>query len=63
MAANMPPLRRATPILLLDARCQTMPNDVPGATGTFAESITPLGDIVGLYQDSSGNDHGFLLSK
>ena len=37
--------------------------DVPGATATFALSTNPPGDIVGDYQDSSGNSHGFLLSK
>ena len=37
--------------------------DVPGATSTAAEGTNPQGDIVGLYFDSSGNGHGFLLSK
>jgi uncharacterized membrane protein len=37
--------------------------DVPGGNGTSPESINPRGDIVGLYFDSSGNEHGFLLSK
>src|SRR5438270_911714 len=37
--------------------------DVPGATATFALSTNPPGDIVGDYQDSRGNSHGFLLSK
>src|SRR5205807_685716 len=37
--------------------------NVPGATATFALSTNPPGDIVGDYQDSSGNCHGFLLSK
>ena len=35
--------------------------DVPGATATFALSTNPPGDIVGDYQDSRGNSHGFLL--
>ena len=37
--------------------------DVPGATATFALSTNPPGDIVGDYQDSRGNSHGFLLRK
>ncbi len=37
--------------------------DVPGASFTQALAINPRGDIVGLYFDSSGNGHGFLLSK
>ena len=37
--------------------------DVAGATGTAAEGINPQGDIVGFYNDSSGNSHGFLLSN
>ena len=37
--------------------------DVPGATFTDAVAINPRGDIVGAYIDTSGNFHGFLLSK
>jgi probable HAF family extracellular repeat protein len=37
--------------------------DVPGATFTDASGINPRGDIVGLYFDTSGNRHGFLLSN
>jgi probable HAF family extracellular repeat protein len=37
--------------------------DVPGATLTIAFGINPRGDIVGLYLDTSGNEHGFLLSN
>ncbi len=36
--------------------------DVPGAILTTALGINPQGEIVGLYVDSSGNLHGFLLS-
>jgi probable HAF family extracellular repeat protein len=38
--------------------------DPPG-TSFFAAAlgINPQGDIVGTYFDSSGNSHGFLLSK
>jgi uncharacterized membrane protein len=45
--------------------------DAPGASfpppptsgGTGASGINPQGDIVGSYNDSSGNIHGFLLRK
>ena len=37
--------------------------DVPGATSTVALGITPAGEIVGGYTDSSGNTHGFLLTS
>ena len=37
--------------------------DPPGSTFTQATGINPQGDIVGTYFDSSGNAHGFLLSK
>src|ERR1700747_813835 len=38
--------------------------DVPGATLTAAESINPQGNnIVGIYGDSNGSTHGFLLSN
>ena len=38
--------------------------DVPGAAGlTEAFGINPEGDISGYYFDSSGNAHGFPLSK
>lgn len=36
--------------------------DFPGAKLTEAEGINPGGQIVGLYADSSGHQHGFLLS-
>jgi len=40
------------------------PIDAPGATATLAIGISPKGDIVGYYLDSSPpNSHGFLLSK
>jgi hypothetical protein len=35
--------------------------DVPGGSGTTASGVNPQGDIVGNYNDSSGNGHGFLL--
>ena len=37
--------------------------DAPGASFTIAESINLRGDIVGDFTDSSGNEHGYLLSK
>lgn len=37
--------------------------DYPGAVLTSAQGISPGGDIVGTYIDSSGNQHGFLLSN
>jgi uncharacterized membrane protein len=37
--------------------------DVPGASFTVALAINARDDILGVYGDSSGNFHGFLLSK
>jgi probable HAF family extracellular repeat protein len=37
--------------------------DYPGAVLTNAQGINPGGDIVGTYVDTSGNQHGFLLSN
>lgn len=37
--------------------------DYPGAVLTNAQGISPGGDIVGTYVDTSGNQHGFLLSN
>jgi probable HAF family extracellular repeat protein len=37
--------------------------DYPGASATFGQSINTVGDVVGTYNDSSGNTHGFLLSN
>ena len=37
--------------------------DYPGAVLTNAQGINPGGDIVGFYTDSSGKQHGFLLSN
>ena len=37
--------------------------DFPGAVFTAAEGINPGDAIVGLYLDSSGHQHGFLLSN
>ena len=37
--------------------------DYPGATLTVAAGINSAGDVVGEYQDTSGNSHGFLLSS
>src|ERR1700730_2389599 len=39
--------------------------DVPAAFGSQTQpyGINPQGDIVGYYSDSSGNTHGFLLSR
>jgi uncharacterized membrane protein len=36
--------------------------DFPGAVSTAVEGINPSGDIVGLYVDTSGSQHGFLQS-
>ncbi len=36
--------------------------DPPASTYTYPETINNLGQIVGGYQDSNGNGHGFLLS-
>jgi hypothetical protein len=36
--------------------------DFPGATFTFAGAGNPEGDIVGLYTDTAGVNHAFLLS-
>ena len=41
----------------------TVTLDVPGAVLTEANGINPRGDIVGDYNDSGGNTHGYLLSK
>ncbi len=35
--------------------------DFPKAVSTAAEGINPGGNIVGIYVDSSGHEHGFLL--
>ena len=35
--------------------------DYPGAVMTAPQGISPDGDIVGIYQDTSGQQHGFLL--
>ena len=35
--------------------------DVPNSTFTLASGINPQGDIVGIYGDASGYEHGFLL--
>lgn len=37
--------------------------DVPGARATAVFGINPRGDLVGLYDDTSGNRHGFLLRR
>jgi uncharacterized membrane protein len=37
--------------------------DVPGATSTLATGINARGAIVGIYFDSAGNEHGFLLKS
>src|SRR5579884_1908902 len=34
--------------------------DVPGSVLTQSWGINPAGDFVGLYDDTSGNEHGFL---
>jgi uncharacterized membrane protein len=36
--------------------------DFPGASFTQALGINPGGDVVGLYRDATGKQHGFLLS-
>jgi hypothetical protein len=37
--------------------------DVPGAIATRSRGINARGDISGNYDDSSGNTHGFLLTR
>jgi len=37
--------------------------DVPGASNTIATGINARGVIVGIYYDSAGNEHGFLLKN
>jgi len=37
--------------------------DVPGASGTLATGINNRGQIVGIYYDTAGNSHGFLLKQ
>ena len=37
--------------------------DFPDAAFTVAEGINNEGQIAGLYFDTSGNEHGFVLSK
>jgi len=37
--------------------------DVPGAAGTLATGINPQADIVGIYYDTAGNEHGFLMKN
>ena len=37
--------------------------DVPGASGTLATGINNRGQIVGIYYDTAGNSHGFLLKR
>jgi hypothetical protein len=36
--------------------------DFPGASLTQASGINPAGDVVGIYRDATGTQHGFLLS-
>lgn len=47
--------------LLSDGEFTTI--DFPGGHGRFAFGINPCGDIVGLYGDASGTNHGFLLTR
>lgn len=37
--------------------------DVPGASGTVVYGLNNCGDVVGLYFDAAGSQHGFLFSK
>ncbi|MCI0549775.1 MAG: hypothetical protein L0287_02340, partial [Anaerolineae bacterium] len=37
--------------------------DYPGSVNTQATGASPIGEIVGGYQDLDGGDHGFLFSK
>jgi len=37
--------------------------DFPGAVLTQPQGINPGGEIVGLYKDTAGKQHGFLLSS
>src|SRR5260370_38885814 len=36
--------------------------DFPGAVLTNAQGINPGGEIVGIYTDTAGKQHGFLLT-
>src|SRR6266850_2334828 len=38
------------------------PINLPGASSTQALGINPGGDVVGIYRDATGTQHGFLLS-
>src|SRR5262245_28587878 len=39
------------------------PIDVPGATSTEVDGINAAGQLVGVYEDSGGTDHGFVLDR
>jgi hypothetical protein len=62
-----PQLRQTTPKPSVDeplgSRFTFASVDVPNASGTLATGINSLGVIVGIYYDSAGNSHGFLLKK
>ena len=53
---NVNPLAQTTPITL------DMYVSVPGAPVTVARRINDAGQVVGLYFDAGGNEHGFLFS-
>jgi len=53
---NVDPLAQTTPITL------DMIVNVPGAPVTVARRINDSGQVVGLYFDAGGNEHGFLFS-
>jgi probable HAF family extracellular repeat protein len=69
MKRSLPVLIIASAVLLLASAVHAGPPsqfvsiDYPGALLTNAQGISPGGDIVGTYIDSSGNQHGFLLSN
>ena len=69
MRRYLPVLITACAVLLLAVAVHAVPPsdffsiDYPGAVRTNAQGISPGGDIVGTYVDTSGNQHGFSLSN
>jgi probable HAF family extracellular repeat protein len=47
----------------LDLPAESGNVDLGGASGTAATGVNDMDQIVGSYQDASGNTHGFLLSN
>jgi probable HAF family extracellular repeat protein len=69
MRRSWPVLKTFAAVLLFVAAVHAGPPyhftsiDYPGAVLTNAQGISPGGDIVGAYTDTSGKQHGFLLSN